>query len=478
MESGVLKPRLQQSERGQYLNADDLWLKDKRHCIHPWTDFSEFPEHGSTIISHAEGVYVFDSEGNRFLDGIGGLWCVNIGYGREEMAEAAAQQIRTLPQYSFFGNLGNPPAAELAAKISTLAPPHLNHVFYSTGGSTANDTAVRIAHFYFHRLGKPQKRLVISRDEAYHGSTYLSAALTGIVGYHDSFHMPENIVHYVSAPNLYRKPDEFNSDQYRDWLTQEFEDKINQLGADNVACFIAEPIMGAGGVLVAPEGYHENMQDICRKYNILYISDEVVTAFGRLGEFFASEKIYRLSPDIITSAKGLSSGYLPLGATIISDNIYDVIATPKGEDGLFAHGFTYSGHPVCCAVALKNLEIMQRENICAQVRKTGRYFEQKLRDLQHLPLVGDVRGSHFMMCMEYVGNKRTKEPFASAVKIGSRIAHHCQAQGLIVRPLGHYNVLSPPLILSEAQIDAIAEILQSAIHSTSADLRAENIDYG
>lgn len=471
------EPRPQPSSPESDLDTHDLWLKDKRHCIHPWTDFSEFPEHGSTIISHGDGAYVFDSDGKRFLDGIGGLWCVNIGYGREEIAEAAAQQIRNLPQYSFFGNLGNPPAAELAAKISTLTPANLNHVFYSNGGSVANDTAVRIAHFYFHQLGQPQKRLVISRYEAYHGSTYLSAALTGIVHDHEGFHLPDNIVHYVSAANLYRKPEALNDEQYCDWLVQEFDDKINQLGADNVACFIAEPIMGAGGVLVAPDGYHKQMQEVCRNHDILYVSDEVVTAFGRLGEFFTSEKIYGLTPDIITSAKGLSSGYLPLGASIISDAIYDVIAKPKTKSGLLTHGFTYSGHPVCCAVALKNIEIIERENICEQVRTTGCYFEQKLRELQHLPLVGDVRGSHFMMCIEYVGHKQRKEPFVPSVKIGSRIAHYCQAQGLIVRPVGHCNVLSPPLILNKKQIDDIVEILQSAIYATLADLQTENIEY-
>ena len=460
------------------LDTHDLWLKDKSHCVHPWTNFAEFPDKGSMVISHGDGVHVFDTDGNRFIDGIGGLWCVNIGYGRKEMAEAIARQVMRIPHYSFFGSLTNPPAAELAAKLSELAPDHLNHVFYGTGGSMANDTAIRIAHFYFNQLGRPEKKLVISREGAYHGSTYLAAALTGIRHDHVGFDLPERLVHYVSAANCYRMPPGASEDDYRDHLVGEFEDKIAELGGDNVACFIAEPIMGSGGVLVAPRGYHKAMQDVCRRHRILYVSDEVVTGFCRLGEFFASEKLYDLKPDIIVSAKGISSGYLPLGATLISDEIYEALSVPQVEGGLFTHGFTYSGHPVCCAAALENIGIMEREDLCGHVRETGPYFESALREnLRDLPLVGDVRGSHFMMCIEYVADRETKQIFASGVRIGERIAAHCQRRGLIVRPIGHLNVLSPSLILDKPRIDEMAAILRESVFATIEDLTNEGIAF-
>jgi len=456
-------------------DTQDLWEKDRDHYIHPWTDFSVFHEEGSLVLAEADGPYVYDSDGGRYIDGIGGLWCVNIGYGRDEMAQAIADQVRAIPYYSSFNHLTTPPSAELASKLAEISPDHLNHVFYGSGGSMANDTAVRIIHYYFNRLGKHSKKKIISRVDAYHGSTYLTMTLTGVTADHTGFDLAPDLVSYVSCPNPYRKPDGMTDDEYCDFLVEELEQRIVDLGPDNVAAFIAEPIMGAGGVIVPPDGYHRKTQDVCNKYGVFYISDEVVTGFGRIGHMFSSEPVFNLSPDIITAAKGLSSGYLPLSATMLSDEIYEVISTPSEDGGLFTHGFTYSGHPVCCRAALKNIEIIEREKICEHVQQVGPYFEQQLNTLRDLPVVGDVRGKCFMMCIENVMDVDSKEIFPADVKIGDRIAAHCQQQGLIVRPIAHLNVLSPPLVLNKSQIDDVVAILREGITRTMDDLIKEGL---
>jgi adenosylmethionine-8-amino-7-oxononanoate aminotransferase len=426
-------------------------------------------------MAEAEGVYVYNAEGERYMDGIGGLWCVNIGYGRDEMAQAMADQVRRIPYYSTFTHLTTPPAAELAAKLAQLAPASINHVFYGTGGSMANDTAIRVIHFYFNRLGKRTKKKIISRVDAYHGSTYLAMTMTGVKFDHDGFDLAPDLVHYVPAPHTYRRPDGMSVDDFCDEKVADLENKILELGPENVACFIAEPIMGGGGVIVPPPGYHARTKAVCEKYGVLYISDEVVTGFGRLGHFFASEPVFGITPDIITSAKGLTSGYIPHSATLFSDEIYEVISVPQSDGALFTHGFTYAGHPVSCAAALKNIEIMEREDLCGHVREVGPYFEERLNELLTLPLIGDVRGNKFMMCVEAVKDKDTKEIFEPDAKIGARITRHCQQRGLLVRPLGHMNVLSPPLTLTRDQIDTLVETLRESIIATQNDLVRENM---
>ena len=283
-------------------DTEDLRRKDRDHFIHPWTDYATFEKEGSDVMAESEGIYVYNSDGDRFIDGIGGLWCVNIGYGRDEMAQAMADQARRICYYSPFGHMTTPPAAELAAKLSALAPAHINHVFYGTGGSMANDTAVRVIHYYFNRLGKTSKKKIISRVDGYHGSTYLAMTLTGVDFDHQGFDLAPDIVERVSAPYVYRRPDGMTVEEFCDHLVQELEDKINEIGPENVAAFIAEPVMGAGGVIVPPPGYHARTAEVCRKHEVLYISDEVVTGFGRLGHFFCSEPVFDLSPDIIVSA--------------------------------------------------------------------------------------------------------------------------------------------------------------------------------
>jgi putrescine---pyruvate transaminase len=452
-------------------STHDLRAKDRAHVLHPFTDLSVLKTVDATVIAESDGAYIYDSDGQRYLDGLGGLWCVNIGYGRTEMVEAIAEQARRLPYYSSFDDLTNPPSAELAAKLANLAPGSLRHVLFGTGGSTATDTAIRIVHHYFNRLGQSNKKHVISREHAYHGSTYLAASLTG-PAYHAGWDVETTFVHHIPAPYTYRRPAGMTVEEFCDVKVAELESRILELGPENVSCFIAEPIMGAGGVIVAPDGYQRRTWEICRRYGVLYISDEVVTAFGRLGHMFASEALFGVTPDILCCAKGITSGYLPLGATLISEQIYEVISEPGGK---FFHGFTYSGHPVAAAAANKNIEILEREQICAAVRKNGPYFEAALQGLRNLPLVGDVRGSHFMMCIESVANRETKALLPDEVNVAKRIWAHCQRRGLLVRPLGHLNVLSPPLILERSQIDTIAVILRESIEATADDLTRERL---
>ncbi len=443
-----------------------IWQKDKDHFLHPWTHFDSFRKDGSLVIAEGSGPYVFDSRGKRYLDGIGSLWSMGIGYGREEMAEAIADQVKRLAFFNTFVDTTNPPAAELAAKLAELAPGSLNHVAFACTGSDANDTAVRLCHYYHARRGKPQKKHIISRWDGYHGSTYLGMSLTGRKGDRSPlFHYITDFVHHVSSPYVYRRPDGMTVEQFCDALVEELERKIVEIGPENVAAFIAEPILGAGGVLVPPPGYHRRTREVCGRHDVLYISDEVVTAFGRVGHWFASKDLFDLDPDIIVSAKGISSGYVPLAATIFSDAIDEVIGAPD-PDAWFTQGFTYSGHPVACAAGLKNIEIMEREDICGHVRQVGPYLEQRLAELYDLPIVGDVRGRNFMMCTEYVADKTTREVFPEGVNIGKRIADHCEAQGLIVRPLEHLNIMSPPLILTKDQVDELVEKLSAGIRAT------------
>lgn len=460
----------------QKYDSKGIWKKDRDHHVHPWTDFASFKEKGSLVLADAEGAYVSDVEGNKYLDGIGGLWCVNVGYGRKEIAQAMARQAEKMVYYSSFGHHTSIPAAELAYKLAMLAPGPLNHIQFGTGGSMANDTAVRMIHYYFNRLGKKTKKKIITRHDGYHGSTYLSMSLTGVEFDHQGFDIIEDgLIQRISAPNTYRRPDGMSLDEFCDELVNEFEEKINQLGAENVAAFIAEPIMGAGGVIVAPPGYHARMLAVCRKNEVLYIADEVVTAFGRLGHFFASESVFGMVPDIITSAKGLSSAYAPLSATILSDEFYDVISEPPTDGSLLTHGFTYSGHPVCCAAALKNIEIIEREDLCGHIRDVGPYLEQQLATLSDLDIVGDVRGSHFMMCVENVADKETKQLLAPEIEVGNRIAAAAEKRGVLVRPISHLNVLSPPLILDRDQIDTLVSVLRESIVEVMDDLTREGV---
>lgn len=459
--------------KNEGFTTQELWEKDRKHFIHPYANFDKFQQEGSVIYDRGSGHHIYDHDGKAYLDGIAGLWCVNIGHGNKEMADHIGEQARKLAYYNTFEDASSPNSAALAAKLAELCPGDLNHIFFSTGGSVANDTAVKIAHYYFNMLGKPLKKKILSRDLGYHGSTYLAHALTGIQSTHLGFDLPKSLVHYLSAPYTYRMPEGLDESQFLEQLMHEMEETILSLGPDTIACFIAEPIMGAGGVLVPPKGYHRRSHELCRKYDILYISDEVVTAFGRLGHMISSRDQFEIQPDILVLAKGLSSGYIPLGATVISEKIHQVISQPKKENPYFSHGFTYSGHALACAAGLKNIEIMERNELCAHVRQWGPYFEEQLQKLKDLPLVGDLRGSHYMLAVEYVTDKKSKTSPAPELSIGKRVYHHAKKRGLIIRPIGTLNIMSPPLTYDQAAIDQTIAILGESIEATAYDLKRE-----
>ena len=448
---------------------------DRDHFLHPWTHHDSFGRDGSLVIVEGSGAYIVDANGKRYLDGIGGLWCVNVGYGRQELVDAMAEQAQRLAFSNTFVDMTNEPAARLAARLAELAPGSLNHVVFSTSGSSAIDTAIRLAHYYHSRRGEQRRRHIISRKNAYHGSTYLGIS----VGYRDGDRSPHfqyisDFVHHLSAPYPYRRPDGMSESQFTDHLAHEFEAKIAELGAANIAAFVAEPIQGAGGVVVPPAGYLQRMHAIARTHGVLFIADEVVTAFGRIGHWFASESEFGIQPDIITCAKGLTSGYLPLGATIYSDEIHDAISAPD-PDAWFAHGFTYSGHPVCCAVALANIDLIEREHVLDNAKFVGDHFERRLKELADLPLVGEVRGRRMMMCVEYVANKADKTRLPDDINISKRISDICEANGLLVRPVGHLDILSPPLTISIEETDFIVDTLGNAIEECARGLGTADI---
>lgn len=456
-------------------NADDLWRKDHDHFLHPYTHFDTFRQDGSLVLVEGEGCYVTDAQGKRYFDGIGGMWCVNAGYGRKDIADAMAEQARQLCYTTTFVDVTNAPAAELAAKLASLAPGDLNHVAFATSGSCGIDTAIRLAHYYQSRLGAPSRRIIISRKNSYHGSTYLGMT----VGMRDGDQSPHfqyvpGLVHHLSAPYPYRRPDVMSVEEFSDFLVEEFRAKIEELGAENIAAFIAEPAQASGGVTIPPSNYLPRMRGLCSENGILFIADEVVTAFGRLGHMFASEDEFGIVPDIIVTAKGLTSGYIPLAAVIFSEAIHQVISAPAAE-AWFTHGYTYSGHPVACAVGLKNIEIIEREDLCGNAARVGDYLEERLGELRDLPIAGDVRGRRLMMCIEYVADKKTKAKLPDEANISKRISNECEARGLLVRPIGHLDVLSPPLIITRNEVDFIADTLGAAIRKVTDELVREGM---
>src|SRR5262249_31285486 len=356
------------------------------HTIHPWVHLGTVQTREPLIVAEGEGACIYNAQGQRMIDGIGGMWCVNIGYGREEMAQALADQARKLCYFSPFGIIGTPPSIELAERLSAYTPGDLNHVFFTTGGSTAVDSALRFVHFLNNFKGLHAKKQIITREYAYHGSTLLSASVSGKPADRGNMDLITSFIHHLRAPNPYRRPAGMSLEAFGDQVVGDLERKILELGPENVACFIAEPLLASGGVIVPPPGYQRRTWEICRKYDVLYISDEVVTGFGRLGHIFASEPVFGIEPDIITCAKGLTSGYVPLGAMIVSDRLYSTLTDKAGRGQIFANGYTYSAHPVSCAAGMANLDIFEREDICGHVQKTGPYFREQLGTLIDLDM--------------------------------------------------------------------------------------------
>ncbi|ESR24539.1 aminotransferase [Lutibaculum baratangense] len=445
---------------------------DNEHFFHPW-DSMGVAGMDRVIAHEAKGIYLYDPQGRRYIDGPGGMWNVQIGYGREEMAQAIARQAMSLSYHSPWA-FASEPSAVLAKKLADMAPGDLNSVFFTTGGSSAVDSALRFAQFYNNLRGKSQKKLFIAREKGYHGSTYLSATVSGKERDKSFLDTEKRLVRFLPNVNPYVRPEGMSVEDWCDLKVQDLETAIVEAGPENVAAFIAEPILASGGVIVPPPGYHRRTLEVCRRHDVLYISDEVVTAFGRLGHWFASEPVFDIVPDIVTCAKGLTSGYLPLGACIISDRLIDEVSGPDRESVLFSNGYTYSGHPVCCAAALKNIEIMERENLLEHVRQVTPKFQARLKAQSRFEIVGDARGMGLVGCVEChvpEGRGRSEADRLELDKdIGARIDAKCEEMGLIVRPLINMCVFSPPLIITEDEIDEMFDILERAIARVEAEV--------
>lgn len=454
----------------QNYSLTQLQQIDAAHHLHPFTDHKELRDIGSRMITRAEGPFIYDSEGTELLDGMAGLWCVNVGYGRTELAEAAYEQMKELPYYNSFFKCSTPTPVLLSKKLAELAPNNINQVFYGSSGSESNDTALRLVRHYWAIEGKPEKNRIISRKMAYHGSTVAGTSLGGMDGMHHQLGgAVPNIVH-VMMPYAYELALPGESD--RDFglrAAKSVEDAILEAGAENVAAFIGEPIMGAGGVKIPPASYWPEIQRICRKYDVLLMLDEVITGYGRTGEWFAAQT-FGIEADTITTAKALTSGYQPLSALLVGDRIAATLVEKGGE---FYHGYTYSCHPVACAVALKNLEIIEREGLVERVKTdTGPYFAQMLRErIAGHGLVGEVRSVGLMGAIEIVKDKATKERFSPGGSAAVAVRDHAIANGMMMRATGDSMILSPPLIWTRATIDMAGDRILKALDLAEWDLR-------
>lgn len=444
---------------------------DARHHMHPFTDHEALTRFGARVITEAKGSHLYDSDGNRILDAFAGLWCVNAGYGRKELAEVAYQQMLKLPFYNTFFKTTTPPAIELAELLTAISPPGFNHVFYGTSGSDANDTVVHMIRHYWNLKGRKTKKTIISRIWGYHGSTLAGASLGGMSFMHEPADLPLPGFSHIMPPYHYMYGENLSEAEFGRKAAGWLEQRILELGPDNVAAFVAEPIQGAGGVIIPPATYWPEIQRICRKYDVLISSDEVITGFGRTGEWFATT-LYDIQPDFITLAKGITSGYVPLSAVLIGDRVADVLLAQGVE---FNHGYTYSGHPVSCAVAIENIRILQREKLVERVKtETGPYLAQKMQELATHPLVGEVRSCGFMGAIELVKNKSRREFFKPAGEVGLICRDHCFRLGLIMRATRDTMMVSPPLTWTRDDINEWAELARQAFDLTLADAQKQN----
>ncbi len=456
-----------------HMPTKELQALDAAHHMHPFTEDAALARKGARIITRGKGVFLTDSEGNQIIDGMAGLWCVNVGYGRNDLAEVAARQMEELCYYNTFFQTSHVPAIALAAKIAELAPGDLNHVFYAGSGSEANDTNIRLVRRYWDVKGKPEKNIIISRHNAYHGSTMGGGSLGGMAGIHAQGGLPiPNIVH-IGQPHWYAEGGNMTPEEFGLMRARELETKIEELGADRVAAFIGEPIQGAGGVIVPPATYWPEIQRICDKYGILLIADEVITGFGRTGNWFASQT-HNIRPHIITIAKGLSSGYAPIGGSIICDEVFNTVAN-SGED--FNHGYTYSGHPVAAAVALRNLEIIEDEGILDHVRNVAHpHLMERWQGLTDHPLVGEAKLVGLMGSIALTPNKEARAKFASdAGTVGYITRERCFANNLIMRHVGDRMIISPPLVITTGEIDILVDRARKSLDEAYAKIKADGL---
>lgn len=449
--------------------------RDVAYYLHPFTNLSLHEKEGPLVITRGEGVYVYDEEGNRYIEGLGGLWCAALGFNEERLVEAATRQLRRLPYYHHFGHKSTEVGIELAEKLIGLAPAPMSKVLFANSGSEANDTAVKLIWYYNNAIGRPEKKKIISRIKGYHGVTIAAASLTGLPHLHRDFDLPIARILHADCPHHYRfgRPGE-SEEAFATRCAESLEALIVKEGPETVAAFIAEPVMGAGGVITPPRTYFEKVQKVLRKHDVLFVADEVICGFGRTGNLFGSET-YGLKPDMITIAKQLSAGYLPIAALMINDKVYRAMVKESEKIGTFGHGYTYGGHPVPAAVALETLRIYEERDILGHVRRVAPRLQEGLRGLGEHPLVGEARGVGLLGGLELVKDKATREPFQPSDGVGFYAARRAQAHGVITRGMGDTLGFCPPLIIRESEIDDMLARVAKALDDTRAWLRERRL---
>jgi len=437
---------------------------DRQHFLHPFTDHKSLHEHGTRVITRADGVYLWDSEGVRLLDAMAGLWCVNVGYGRHELADVAAAQMRELPYYNNFFKTANPPAIALSALLAEVTPPQFSRVFYAGSGSEANDTIVRLVRRYRDVRGEPKRKTIISRWQGYHGSTVAGASLGGMSAMHEQGDLPIPGIVHIDPPYWYGLGGDLSQEEFGLKAARLLEEKILELGPETVTAFIGEPIQGAGGVIIPPMNYWPEIERICRKYGVLLVADEVICGFGRTGNWFGCET-FGFKPDLMAMAKGMSSGYLPIGGVMVSDELANTLIADGGE---FYHGYTYSGHPACSAVAERNIRIIRDEGLVERVgTDTGPYLQARWRELGEHPLVGEARGVGFIGALELVKDKATRTRFDPLGEVGTVCRDFCFKNGLVMRAVWDTMIMSPPLIMTRAEIDEFIALARRCLDLTA-----------
>ena len=452
--------------------TSEMRALDAAHHLHPFTDTSALNRRGVRVITRAEGVWLWDSDGNQLLDGMSGLWCVNIGYGRAELAEAAARQMRQLPYYNTFFMSTHPPAVALAAKVAEVTPEGMNRIFFASSGSEANDTNIRLVRHYWAALGKPDKQVIIARKNGYHGSSVGSASLGGMAAMHAQGGLPIPDVLHIDQPYWYGEGGDSDPETFGLSRARALEEAIDAIGEDRVAAFIAEPIQGAGAVIIPPDSYWPEIQRICDEREILLIADEVITGFGRTGNWFASET-FGIRPDVMTVAKGMSSGYQPIGGSILSETMASVFEEEAGE---FVHGYTYSGHPVAAAVALENIRIMQDEGIVEQAAGIAPYLAEKWASLGDHPLVGEARIRGLMGALELTPDKAARAPFEAPVGTVGEIARdYALGEGLVMRHVRDTLIIAPPLVITRDEIATLVDRARTVLDKTRDHLKKHGI---
>jgi putrescine aminotransferase len=436
---------------------------DQAHHLHPFTDFRDYSQNGGRIFARAEHIYIYDSDGNRMLDGMSGLWCCNLGYSQQSIVDAIHSQLQELPYYNNFFQCSNPPAVELARALVEVTPERFNHVFFTNSGSEANDTNLRLIHRYYQLQGRPEKKLIISRENAYHGSTIAAASLGGMSAMHKQT-CGLDYVHHIGQPHWFEEGGEQSPEEFGLSVARELEAKIDELGEHNVAAFIAEPVQGAGGVIIPPDSYWPEIQRICNERDILLIADEVICGFGRTGAWFGSET-YGIKPDLMTFAKAVTNGYIPLGGVMVSDKVADVLLAHEGE---FAHGLTYSGHPAACAAGLETIRLLRESNIIeTSAADVAPHFQARLRELEDHPIVGEVRGRGMFAAVELVSDKASRERLAPDSEAAVRCRNFANDIGLMVRQTGDAMIMAPPLVCDTGEIDSLVDKLAQALDQTA-----------